>query len=325
MPDGRAAIITKNSIIVDAHCDTLIPLCEGKERFREYRDKGHLDLPRLVRGGVKVQFFAAFASPRFRGRFLCRVLELIDTFYQNVQQDSNGKVVLVRNCDDIVHAVNNGCIAALLTVEGGEALEGSIRVLRVLYRLGVRGLGLTWNGRNELADGVDERFTGGSLTGFGVAVVQEMNRLGMLVDVAHLSETGFWKVMDVSVSPVIASHANTRHICDHPRNLSDNQIRALSRQGGVMGITFVPEFVHKDCPSLDALLDHIDHAVQLGGIGCVGLGSDFDGFSGRPAGIEDAAGYEKLVEGLLHRGYDEADIGKILGGNFLRVIREVLG
>ena len=194
---------------------------------------------------------------------------------------------------DIDRAIAAGKIAAFLSIEGGEALAGSLGVLRMLYKVGVRSLTLTWNGRNELGDGVGA--SGKGLTAFGRAVVREMNDLGMLVDVSHLSERGFWDAMKVSTQPLIASHANCRALCDHPRNLTDAQIRAVAGQGGVIGVTFVPDFLGGETPSVDNVLDHIDHMIAVGGEDCVGLGSDFDGTKELPAGLADCTGLPLLT------------------------------
>lgn len=183
---------------------------------------------------------------------------------------------------------------------------------------------MTWNGRNELADGVGESETEGGLTRFGRAVVQEMNRLGMVVDASHLSEAGFWDVLEVSNQPVITSHANSRCICNHRRNLTDEQIRALAARGGVIGLTFYPDFIHPDQPSLEKLLDHMDHIISLAGVDCIGLGSDFDGIDQVTSGLEDISRLPAITEGRWRRGYREEEIAKILGGNFLRVLQQVL-
>lgn len=311
-------------IVVDAHCDTLVAILDQRRLFFCENESGHLDLPRLRRGGVKVQFFAAFVHPQFRGGYLRRTVSLVDVFYREVV--SLPGVTVVLGNDDIERVLGAGAdqVAAVLAVEGGEALEGSLAVLRTLYRLGVRSLGLTWNGRNELADGVGEAGSDGGLTDFGRMVVAEMNRLGMLIDLAHIAERGFRDVLEVSEKPVIVSHANVRSRCDHPRNLTDAQIKALAARGGVLGITFVPDFVDRSKPSLDRVLDHVEHVIQIGGPDCVGFGSDFDGFQGYLPGLEHAGRMGSLGTGLRKRGYSEADIAKILGGNLLRVLKEVL-
>lgn len=319
----RAEVLHRESIVVDAHCDTLTAMLEQNRRMGEPSGLGQLDLPRLKAGGVKVQFFAAFIAPEFKKTAVRRALDLIDLFYREIDANKQ-EIQHVKNLPEVEEAIASDKIAALLSVEGGEALEGSTGVLRILYRLGVRSLTLTWNGRNELGEGVGEKETGAGLTPFGVAVVRELNRLGMLVDVSHLSEKGFWDVLRVSGQPVIASHSNCRALCEHPRNLSDEQIRVLAERGGVMGITFVPAFLGGEKPAVKEVLDHIEHAVAIGGVECVGLGSDFDGTGDLPSGLEDCSKYPELTKGLIERGYGENEIKKILGGNFLRVIGQVL-
>jgi len=311
-----------NEIIIDAHCDFLTAREEEKRELGKRNTAGHVDLPRLRQGGVNVQFFAAFISPLFKARALARAIELIDVFFAELEKNKND-LTLLKCFADLENALHQGKIAAVLAIEGGEALEGSLGVLRMLYLLGVRCLTLTWNHRNEIADGVfDERSKGG-LTKFGVEVIQEMNRLNMLIDVSHLSEAGFWDVLEVSRKPVIASHSNCRKLCDNPRNLTDNQIKSLAGAGGVMGLCFVPDFVHVSKPSLDKLIDHVDHIIEIAGIDCVGLGSDFDGFKVELPGMEDVSRLPALTEGLLCRGYSTESVQKILGGNFLRLLKKL--
>jgi len=270
-----------------------------------------------------VLFFAAFIRPDIPGGYLKRALELVATFYAETDQNQD-YLVPVLSWKDLLVTVEQGKIASILTIEGGEALEGSVEVLQMLYHLGVRGLTLTWNYRNPLGDGVAERDTCGGLTKFGKTVVREMNRLGMLVDVAHLSAAGFWDVLQISSAPVIASHCNSFSICPHPRNLSDEQVRAIAAAGGVIGVTFVPAFVCAANPSLERLLDHVDHLVEVGGIECVGIGSDFEGFDGFLPGLEDVTRLPCLTRGLLRRGYAPHEVRKIMGENFLRVLGKVL-
>lgn len=320
---NKVDMLHRESIIVDAHCDTLTAMLEQNRRLGEFSLRGHLDLPRLKAGGIKVQFFAAFISPEFKKFALRRALDLIDLYYQEIEAN-NKDIIHVENLREIDKALASGKIASLLSVEGGEALECSLGVLRVLYRLGVRSLTLTWNDRNDLGNGVFKSRTNGGLTPFGVAVVEELNYLGMLVDVSHLSEKGFWDVVKVSKQPVIASHSNCRALCENPRNLSDKQIKALAEKGGVVGINYVPSFLGGKEPSVKEVLDHIGHAVSVGGVECVGLGSDFDGTDMLPSGLGDCSKISVITRGLIERGYSDSAIKKILGGNFLRVIGQVL-
>lgn len=311
------------NIIVDAHCDTLTAMEIQGRRLGEESREGHLDLPRMIKAGVKVQFFAAYISPDCRHYATIRALGLIDSFFREVS-DNHQSIEHVRCYSDLERIISLGKVAALLTIEGGEALAGSLAVLRMFYRLGVRSLTLTWNGRNELADGVGESRSGGGLTEFGVAAVKEMNRLGMLIDVSHLAEAGFWDVLSHSEKPVIASHSNSRHLCDHPRNLSDRQIKALASSGGVVGLCFYPPFICRECPSLERLLDHAVHIASLAGVECIGLGTDFDGITSVAPGLEDITCLPALKEGLGLRGFSDSEVQMILGGNFLRVMEQTL-
>ncbi|MEW6448067.1 MAG: dipeptidase [Bacillota bacterium] len=319
---GRdARRLHRNAIVVDCHCDTLSLLVQKGGSF-EAGTKGQVDLPRLQSGGVNVQFFAVFVSPRHRGTYLRRALEQVDIFTK-ITSGHSGELVSASDYPGLDRALTAGKIAAVLAIEGGHVLEGSISVLRVFYRLGVRCLALTWNCRNELADGVAEDKTGGGLTNFGREVVKEMGRLGMIVDVAHLAPAGFWDVLRLAKCPVIASHANSRTLCDHPRNLTDEQVRELAATGGVIGVNFVPEFIDPVNPTVDRLVDHIEHLAAVGGVECVGIGSDFDGAPKMVAGLEDASALPFLTERLLERGWREEDIRRVLGTNFLRVMKDV--
>jgi membrane dipeptidase len=191
-------------MIVDAHCDTVTAIMESKESL--CRNNGHIDLLRLKEYDSYVQFFAAFISPAHsKMGGLRRALDIIDKLYREIEINKDA-IMLCRNYNDIISAVQARKVAAVLTIEGGDALEGSVPVLRMLYELGVRAITLTWNHRNQIADGVADGITGGGLTTFGRETVAEMNRLGMMVDVSHLSEAGFWDVIDLTSAPIIASH-----------------------------------------------------------------------------------------------------------------------
>ncbi|MEW6173035.1 MAG: dipeptidase [Bacillota bacterium] len=321
MADGNDLSVHYDALVVDAHCDTLSVLVQEGSSFAK-SDKGHIDLTRLQQGGVNVQVFAVFVSPLYTGTYLRRALEQIDVFY-DITEGFGEHLAAVRDFAELQETIDSGRIAGILSVEGGHVLEGSTAVLRALYKMGVRCLTLTWNGRNELADGVGESETRGGLTGFGRTVVREMEGLGMLIDVAHLAPAGFWDVLRLARSPVIASHANSRTQCDHPRNLTDAQVRALAATGGVIGINFVPDFVDPENPTLDRVIDHIEHIAAVGGVDCVAIGSDFDGTPYTVAGLEDAAALPALTCGLLERGWPRDDIRKVLGGNLFRVFNEI--
>jgi membrane dipeptidase len=330
--------IHRDSVVVDTHCDTLKCMLPAFTRPRDsmWADRsgvgmgqrsslGHIDIPRLLEGGVTCQVFAISGE---RGRTpshsLRTALEMVERFYRECGANAD-TVVPVTTSGEITKAKKAGRVAAMLSIEGSDVLEGSVEVLRVYHRLGVRMVGLVHSIRNELADGVADRRTGGGLSELGVQAVEELNRLGMIVDVSHLNDEGFWDVMELTKAPVIASHSNCRVVCDHPRNMTDDMIRALAGNGGVMGMNFAPAFVHPVKATLGGVVDHIDHIVELVGPGHVGLGSDFDGIPSTPVGLEDATRMPGITGELVKRGYSEEDVRKILGGNHLRLIKEVAG
>lgn len=317
-----------NSIIFDGHCDTLLEVLDGKRRLNERSTEGHIDLPRLREGGVTAQVFAIFIEDKYLPAKAARqTLRLLDVLYNELAANTDS-LVLATRAEDIERAKQTGKVAAVVGIEGAESLEGELGLLRIFHRLGVRLLTIAWSRRNEAADGIQEARTGGGLTNFGLKLVEECNRLGIMVDISHLAPAGVRDVLETSSKPVIASHSNAYALCPHPRNLTDQQLTALAEKGGVVGVTFVPSFIAEDRKeaSLEKLLDHIDHIVRVAGIDHVGLGSDFDGFSPPPpAGLEDVTRLPGITAGLLSRGYSADEVRKILGGNFLRVFRQVAG
>lgn len=314
---------TSFKLIVDGHCDTLTAAPGQGRDIGRLSGHGQLDLPRMASAGVNVQFFAAFISPGFKDWALKKCLQYIDDFYK-IMEKNKAAVEPALNADDISKITAAGKIAALLSVEGGDALSGDLAVLRMLYRLGVRSITLTWNGRNELGDGVGEGDSAGGLSQYGRAVVGEMNRLGMLVDVSHLSGKGFWDVAGVSSQPFAATHANCYALCPHPRNLTDTQIEHLAQTGGVVGLSFVPAFVHPAQPDMDRFIAHVDHMASRFGTQCIGLGSDFDGMDEYLPGLEDVGCIPRLAEKLLARGYSYDQVSDIMGGNWMRLLERVL-
>jgi membrane dipeptidase len=323
----KAKQIHQKATVFDGHCDTILEVINHKRSLGSRTLVGHLDIPRMKEGGVDVQFFAVFIEDIYKpDRSLKRTLQLIDCFYKEIEKNQDD-ISLVTNYNQIEEVNSAGKIAAILSIEGGEALEGDLGVLRVLYKLGVRLLTLTWNQRNQIADGIGESRTGSGLTKFGLKVIDEMNRLGMLIDVSHLSETGFWDVIKRSKAPIVASHSNCYSLCPHLRNLKDEQIKALADKGGVIGITFVPNFLtqEKRKTTVGDVVKHIDYLVEKVGVDYIGLGSDFDGTGGLPLGLEGVDKVPNITGELLDRGYKEKDIKKILGENFLRVFKEVVG
>jgi membrane dipeptidase len=336
--DEKIMELHREALVVDTHCDTLKCLMPifTLPRDSQWDDRsdigmgarsslGHIDLPRLREGGVDCQVFAISSiRDRTRPYALRTAMEMIDIFYSECAAHPDG-VTPVTTHGGIVEAAAEGKVAAMLSIEGADVIEGKVGMLGVFHRLGVRMVGLVHSLRNELADGVADRRTGGGLSELGVQAVEELDRLGMLIDVSHLSDAGFWDLMDVKKGPVVASHSNSRAICDHPRNMTDDMIRVMADRGGVMGMNFAPGFVHPTHATVQGVVDHIDHIVRIVGPNHVGLGSDFDGIPHTPMGLEDVTKMPNITAELFKRGYTEEDIKKILGGNHLRLMKEVLG
>ena len=317
----------QKAIVFDGHCDTILGIINKDRSLSEKSDVGHLDIPRMKEGGINVQFFAVFIEAIYKPhQSLKRTLQLIDCIDREVEKNQND-IYLVTNYKQIKEVTDSGKIAIILSIEGGEALEGDLGVLRMLYRLGVRLLTLTWNQRNQIADGVGESRTGSGLTEFGLQVIDEMNKLGMLIDVSHLSETCFWDVIKRSKSPIVASHSNCYSLCPHLRNLKDEQIKTIAEKGGIIGVTFVPDFLtnEKREATIKDVAEHIDYLVKRVGVDYVGLGSDFDGTKVLPLGLEGVEKVPHITEELLNRGYKVEEIEKILGKNWLRVFKKVAG
>jgi membrane dipeptidase len=336
----QADELLKKSVVVEGHRDVYeqIYRCSIGEES-PIRDA---IAPRLIRDGINLSVYAisgdSYSHSQNTGRYLETALENIDQFLQEAPK-SEGMISLVRTRADLPEEARPGNIAFILHFEGGAPLQGSIHQLRNFYRLGLRSMQLTWNFRNELGDGVWENRTGGGLTRFGVEVIKEMNRLGMVVDLAHMNREGFFQALDVAEAPLIVSHANACGMLDNPRNLDDEQLKAIARQKGLVGILALPERVVKKDAGLEDLLKHLDYMVNLMGVERVALGMDFVKYDGprtlkdrhhplhKPELIRDFEEVEdlpKLVDGLMRRGYKENDIGLILGGNYLRVLKTIL-
>lgn len=303
--------------VADAHVDVLWRMVTERASFFG-ESPLQASARNLLAGGVATQVFALYVSPSLPpGAQMEVVLRSVDAFYETVVR---GKSFLaVRNVPELQNARSQGKVASLLSLEGGGCLRGQVELLRGLYRLGVRGMGLTWNASNELADGCREP-RGGGLTQAGRSVVQEMNRLQMWVDLAHLADAGVQDVFSLTDGPVMASHANSRTIHEHPRNLTDAVIREISHRKGWIGLVFEGAFVASpDELSIDKVIRHLDHMLELGAEDVVGFGSDFDGTSNFVHGLENAADYKPFAEMVLER-YGTALGNKILFENFERFL-----
>ena len=310
-------------IIFDAHCDTLTKIMEQNSNL--YSNNCHVDIERMKKSGSFVQFFAAFIDPIYSyGNTLKRAMQIIDKFYEQLNL-YNDSIMLCCNYRDIKNALDENKIAALLSIEGGEALQGDLSTLRNFYRLGVRSICLTWNYRNEIADGVKDDITGGGLTRFGREVIKEMNSLKMLIDLSHISENGFWNVLELTSAPVVVSHSNAKKICSHKRNLSDEQILAIKENGGVIGINLYPDFLNDSGKAtVKDAIKHIEHMSGLIGTENIGIGADFDGIECTPDDIQGVQDIIILLNELARLNYSNETIANIMGNNFLGLVKKIL-
>lgn len=316
-----ATEVHSEALVIDLHCDTLLDVAAKKRNIRERSSEGSIDLPRLREGGMAVQVFAAFIHPKERARGTARAFELLGTF-DRLLEENPGLLGRITQAREIASLHGEGRIGAILSIENGDALEGNLDHLERFHARGVRMMSLTWNNSTALADGVLEEVHGG-LTPLGREAVGRMQALGMIVDVSHLSVKSFWDVLAATTAPIVASHSCAAAINPHPRNLTDDQLKAIAEHRGVVGVNFYPVFL--GAATLERLLEHIDHLVETMGPDHVGLGSDFDGFTGQVVGLEDVSKLPDLTAGLLTRGYTRIEIIKLLGGNVIRVFREVWG
>lgn len=313
--------------ICDCHCDTLTELYNKNASL--YENEQHFDIKRQIALGGGLQFCAIYV-PTEVFRYQCGLrytLCLLDKYNQEIKKlHENGIDVLqVRTAEDAGNVLKHKA-ATLLAIEEGGAIDGSLEALRCLYELGVRAMTLTWSNRNDIADGINEEATGSGLTLFGKQVVAEMNRLGMLVDVSHISTAGFWSVIETSTKPIIATHSNAKSLCSHPRNLNDEQIKALAQNGGLAGITFAGQFLEEDWRNacIESVYKHIDYILNLiGNDDHIGFGSDFDGISHPPYNIQGVQDYKPLIE-YLSKYYSDETINKITHQNVINLLQKVL-
>ncbi len=361
----KALEIHRRAIVIDTHCDVTMKLFHDNFDLGKRHDEGHFDLPRAVEGGVDAQFFSIFVPNRMDSLHPAKyALELIDAVYRAVTANAD-QIAMAYSSEDILRLHREGKMAALMGMENGGPIEHSLALLRNFYRLGVRYVTLTHSSANDISDSSTDAPRWKGLSDFGRTVVREMNRLGMLIDISHLSDAAIAEVLEISRTPVIASHSSCRALCEVPRNLPDHLIRKVKENGGVIHINFYSGFLSQeyhdayenakrelepqvkrlrqqyqgnrmgfwraygelfrqyDLPVPDAaiIVDHIEHVVRVAGVDHVGLGSDFDGVSSLPLGMEDVSRLPYITYLLLKRGFSEEDIFKILGGNLLRVLK----
>jgi membrane dipeptidase len=288
--------------------------------FNQKQSDIAVSLPRLKDVNMALQFFAIYIPETLEGTSFEPILESIDLFYRKIA--ANPAIQFIRDRDDLEFAIRENKIGALLTLEGVEGLKGSLRNLRIIYYLGVRCIGITWNYANWAADGVLEPRKGG-FTIKGKKFVEECNKLGILLDISHLAETGFWQLMEMSQKPIFASHSNAFELCRHPRNLSNEQIKALIANKGLVGLTFVPGFIKSTTPQISDLLLHIDHVCSLGGENHIGFGSDFDGIDTFVPKLEHVGHYEHLWNELSKK-YSSELVEKFAFKNWLQFLKMTL-
>lgn len=301
--------------IIDLHCDVLLKLSESKRTLR-FADAPelHANKQRLKQGKIMVQCFAIFVDPEIKTDEKFRnALDQVDLFYSEVL-DKNPEMKQIREWSDF-DCLEDGKIGAMLTLEGVDAIGNDLSKLHILYQLGVRSIGLTWNHANLAADGAEEP-RGAGLTLFGKEIVHFNNKHHLLTDVSHLSEKAFWDVMELADYP-IASHSNSRKLCDHPRNLKDEQAIAMFQKGGMIHVVYHPPFLkEKGEAAISDVIRHIEHFCSLGGEKQIGLGSDFDGISKFVIGLEDASKSQHLINELL-KHFSEEEVKGFAYQNFL--------
>lgn len=305
--------------VVDFHCDVLYKMLLDDTLMFQASKLGSLDVTyeRLKASGTVLQTFAIYIPQSMNGR-LEPILESLDRFHQFVLSCEN--MVWVRTVKELDSCIRDGKIGALLSLEGVDGLNGQMSMLRILHQLGVRAAGLTWNHANWAADGAMEP-RGGGLTVKGRLFVEQCNNLGIIIDVSHLSDRAFWDIAELSSQPFIASHSNAREVCEHPRNLTDEQIAAIIKAQGLIGVTYVPWFVsHAEVVTIDHLLHHIEHICELGGEHGVMLGSDFDGIDRYIVGLSHPGELYALQEALLKR-YTEQQVKQFMSKNAIRFLR----
>jgi membrane dipeptidase len=368
--DARVQRILRDVPLIDGHNDLPWAIREKvKGRLEDLdiesdttADTLHTDLVRLRAGGVGGQFWSVYVPVDYTGNAaVVAVMEQIDVVHRLVQRFPEA-LEIARTADDIVRIHRQGRVASLIGMEGGHCIDNNLAVLRQLYNLGARYMTLTHSANTDWADACSDEPTHGGLAPFGEEVVREMNRLGMLVDLSHVSPETMHDALDVAEAPVIFSHSSARAAMDHVRNVPDDVLQRLSDNGGIVMVTFVPHFVSDDVlahyadekaqearlkvryPGRDTkvaeelegwleanpyppattaqVADHIEHVIRTAGVEHVGLGSDFDGIPFAPEGLDDVSRFPNLLVELLRRGHSDADVEKIVGLNALRVLRE---
>lgn len=354
-------------LILDSHADTPSMIYRLRDVNKDNPPFAHVDFPKLRKGGVNASFFALYIPCSYGpDAATAYALKLLSGIYDAVGK-SDGDIFMGYRAADAVKAAETSSCAIFMGMENGSPIQNKLNLLDTFYRLGVRYVTLTHSADNQICDSCTGNGNWGGLSPFGKDVVREMNRLGMIVDLAHCSDNTFYDCLKLSQTPVVSTHSCCRALASHPRNMSDDMLKALADNGGVIQINFYPVFLSDEFgrvlkeshledkeyletefiadpgnpakvaawnavlkelselprPSYKTIVDHIDHAVEVAGIDHVGIGSDFDGISVTPAGLDDVSMIGVVFDEMRSRGYSETDIAKVAGGNFLRVMKEV--
>ncbi|MDI3475148.1 MAG: rane dipeptidase [Thermococcaceae archaeon] len=311
-------------MIFDAHSD--LPTLVYDERKSGKTIVLEESFQRFFGEHVRARLMAIWTRPDKRKDATTYGLEVLNALLNDVDESESFEIV--RNVKEMEDAINSGRVALWIGMEGGEPIGESLALLEVFYRLGLRVLTLTWSLRNAIGDGVFER-TDGGLTNFGIEVLGKAEELGILIDLSHINEAGFWDALEVTSFPVMASHSNARALCDNPRNLTDDQILAIAERDGVIGAVAIPSFVDRERPTIERYIEHIAYMVDLAGYEHVGLGFDFvyylQGWSGKSVeGFEDESKIPELLE-RLNETFSEKEVKAITFDNLKRLFERVVG
>ena len=304
--------------LIDTHCDTVKKAYDQKGSL--FKNTFQVDLDRCSFLEY-TQFFAAFIHPMYKDRAYERAIDLIEKFKAEIRE-SNGKLAFCKSFADYLE--NKGKIKAFLSLEGGDPI-GDLETLDYFYNEGIRLIALTWNNSNHIAGGADDVDDEYGLSDFGKRVIERMDEIGIITDVSHLNDRSFWEVLECSKKPVIASHSNSRKICNHRRNLTDEQFLAIKNRGGYVGINLYPPFLNESgVAKISDVISHIEHFLSLGGEDNIGIGADMDGVESLPNGITGFWDIYKIFDEMLRLGFKEDTIKKISYTNMERILQENL-
>jgi len=322
--DFELVTLHHDAFVIDLHNDLLENTKGLNYDWGERHTIKHTDIPRLIDGGVDAQMFVVWINPDKSGSYYNYAKQFVSTFKEQINKNS-GKIAQARNSNDIEKINKDNKIAGILCVEGGHVIENNIDKLIDLFNDGARYMTITWNNSLDWAiSAADSRSKTQGLSDFGKQVIKTMDSLGMLIDVAHTGIKTIEDIIEVTKNPIIDTHTGAYTLRQHTRNLTDEQLKAIAKTGGVIGVVFYPSFiVSKGKATIDSVVKHIDYIKNLIGIDYVSLGSDFDGIESTPIGLEDVSKFPDLTIALLKKGYSEVEVRKILGLNFLRVFKKV--